>query len=447
MRGVKVGVAAAVLGFIMFVIPLFADQPTQSISEGELGFVLEAIKKLPPLPPENLPPSGMFYSVKNPEWPPFPANVFNLSAWDLGEGGFLLDDRTWKYEGLTSAQSEQSMLMDVNSGGGSFASYTSDELWLEVPTNSLAVSNQFSVILHNTVTNQPYAILTKSDLTWSNWTAELRVTGVAGNATPAQLPKNDRTNLFIWARTCSSSNLIVDASPTPQELAQLLVGGCVTISNVSYTGAAVARGTFTNGICSGLAIDNGVILSSGDITNAIGPNNTYFASSPLQTNGDTDLDTLVGGSGTIDATVLEFDVISPSNSITLTFNYIFASEEYPEYINHYNDPMAIFVSTNYVGTNWINTNNIALVPGTTNSVSVSTINENSNPQFYVDNGDPKYSTNAPVANVQYDGFTTLLSAQTQILPGITYHIKIAIADFDDNGYDSAVFIKAATQCP
>ncbi len=297
------------------------------------------------------------------------------------------------------------------------------------------------------------------------------MTGVASNTTPAQLPKNERTNLFVWARTCSSSNLTVEANPTPEELVRLLVGTCVTISNVTYTGADVARGTFTNGICAGLPIDSGVILSSGNKTNALGPNNdsgvnAIHRGSDLGTNGDADLDNLVGGSGTHDAAVLEFDIVS-SNSVVLKFQYIFASEEYPEYIGQYNDPMAIFVSTNYVGTNWVNTtnDNIALVPGTNRPVSVNTINGGcvqsvnngyispTNPQYYVDNHDPFYSAvppyaaAAPVANLQYDGMTTNLTAQIHICAGVTNHVKIAVADYGDSVYDSAVFLKAALQCP
>ena len=138
-----------------------------------------------------------------------------------------------------------------------------------------------------------------------------------------------------------------------------------------------------------------------------------------------------------------------SNSFVLEFQYVFASEEYPEWIGPYNDPMAIFATTNWDGTNWVitATNNVALVPGTTDlNVSVNNINGGctnsiwgayispTNPQYYVDNDDPHYSAvppyaaAAPVANIQYDGVTTNLTAQIHITAGVTNHIKIAIAD-------------------
>jgi hypothetical protein len=176
------------------------------------------------------------------------------------------------------------------------------------------------------------------------------------------------------------------------------------------------------------------------------------------------LDNLTNGGPTKDAAGLEFDLVS-TNSFPLRFKYIFASEEYPEYISTnggFNDPIAIFVSTNYNGTNWIiNTNNdIALVPGTNQPISVnainggghslvdSTVDPASNPLFYVDNKDPVYSplpayaATAPVYNVQYEGTTVLLTAQIYVSANVTNHIKIAIVDYFDRFYDSAVFIKA-----
>jgi hypothetical protein len=277
--------------------------------------------------------------------------------------------------------------------------------------------------------------------------------------------------------------LWVNYGPTPQQMAQWIMGtNPVMVMNATYTGAQVAKGIFGNGSgvglptgAPGLPIDAGVILANGPITNAIGPNDDNGGGaarnslSNLGQPGDVDLNNLVGDSGTEDAAVLEFDIVA-TNSFTLRFQYIYASEEYPEWIGSYNDPMAIFVSTNFDGTNWVNsiTNDIALVPGTTNvPVSVRTINGGcvsdyygnydspTNVQYYVDNDDPYYSaaTNAaasPVYNLQYDGFTTLLTAQVVISANVTNHVKIAIADdanyVGDADYDSAVFIKAQTPC-
>jgi hypothetical protein len=281
-------------------------------------------------------------------------------------------------------------------------------------------------------------------------------------------------DITVCYPSCSGTNLWVDWMVTPQQMAQWIVGTSnVTVANATFTGTNLARGTFGNGSGAGLtSMDSGIILSSGNIATAVGTNNVPNAGTAFGFNreglpGDADLSNLVGGGTTKDAAVLEFDVVS-TNSFTLQFQYIFASEEYPEWIGSYNDPMAIFVTTNRVGTDWINSinNDLALVPGTTNvPVSVNTINGGctsdvnnnydspSNPQYYVDNYDPHFSAISPYAaafpiyNIQYDGFTTLLTNSVTISANVTNHIKIAIADYGDPNLDSAVFIKATIPCP
>jgi hypothetical protein len=275
------------------------------------------------------------------------------------------------------------------------------------------------------------------------------------------------TGFFALIQT--NGNLNVTYSSAAQELALLLVPmPGLLVTNATYTGASPACGTFSGGNGCGLPIDSGVILSSGDVMSALGPNNApdtstdFFDEEGGNYNGDPDLDNLVGGGqNTFDAAVLEFDVIA-TNSFILQFRYIFASEEYPEYIGENNDPMAIFVSTNRVAGAWVNsiTNDYALVPGTTNvPVSVNTINGGynnglgditppTNPQYYVDNDDPGYmsATNAapvPEFNTQYNGMTVLLTAQTIVSANVTNHVKIAVADYGDPFLDSAVFVTPA----
>jgi len=53
--------------------------------------------------------------------------------------------------------------------------------------------------------------------------------------------------------------------------------------------------------------------------------------------------------------------------------------------------------------------------------------------FYVDN------TNG--ATIEYDGFTTVLTALAVVTPCQTYHLKIVITDAGDPAYDSGVFLE------
>lgn len=60
-----------------------------------------------------------------------------------------------------------------------------------------------------------------------------------------------------------------------------------------------------------------------------------------------------------------------------------------------------------------------------------------------------HTASAPVYDLQYDGLTTsLLTAPKSISANVTYHVKIAIADYSDAQLDSAVFIKTQSfTCP
>ena len=78
--------------------------------------------------------------------------------------------------------------------------------------------------------------------------------------------------------------------------------------------------------------------------------------------GDTDLDKLVPGYYTYDATVLEFDFKPTKNVIRI--QYVFSSDEYNEYVgSKYNDVFGFFV----------NGKNIAKLPDSTN-VTINNIN-------------------------------------------------------------------------
>src|SRR5262249_36262721 len=136
------------------------------------------------------------------------------------------------------------------------------------------------------------------------------------------------------------------------------------------------------------------------------------------------------GFDTLDATVLEFDFV-PSFS-TLTFRYVFSSEEYNEYANSdYNDTFAFFV----------NGVNRALIPDTNTPVSINTINggepfgtDSQNPQFFRNN---EIDTDGgPTIDTEMDGLTIVLTVTAPVNPNVTNHIKLAIADGQDDDFDS-----------
>ncbi|WP_287737276.1 choice-of-anchor L domain-containing protein, partial [Microcystis sp. M045S2] len=216
-------------------------------------------------------------------------------------------------------------------------------------------------------------------------------------------------------------------SVTATNLVTTLVGSGVTVSSISFTGANVAAGLFSGGLAAGLGINEGVVLSSGNIALATGPNNSNFAGADNFQLGDTDLNNIVTPNTTNDAAVLQFNFIPLSS--TISFAFVFASEEYPEFVGSaFNDVFAFFV----------NGQNIALIPGTTTPVSINNVSPVTNSTFFISNTGGTFDN-------QFDGFTTVLSATANDLaPGIPARIKLAIADATDLIYDSAVFIQAGS---
>lgn len=229
----------------------------------------------------------------------------------------------------------------------------------------------------------------------------------------------------------------INGTVTFQDLADNLLGSGVVLSNLQYTGANHASGLFTNAESSGFGIDEGIILSCGLATNILGPNNSSGISYGNGQPGDSDLNTLIPGYFTRDASVLEFDFVADFNSIT--FTYVFGSDEYLEYVNSsFNDVFGFFLDGQ----------NVAKIPNSTDPVSINMINHLSHTNYFVNNdihhgpgmGFPPSTT----YNTEADGFTTTLSVSAAVTPGQTHHIRLAIADAGDSALDSWVLIKAGS---
>lgn len=228
-----------------------------------------------------------------------------------------------------------------------------------------------------------------------------------------------------------------------------LIGGGVVASNITYSGDNDAVGFFNGSNCN-IGLSSGVILTTGTVENStsmfgdqegpFGPNN--IASSGVDNGyaGDPLLESIVNNT-TYNASVLEFDFTAVGDEVS--FKYVFASEEYLEYVNAgYNDVFGFFISgPNPGGGNYVNTN-IAKVPGNNMAVSIDNVNNLVNNSYYIDNGDGFSSPqNSSSFYVQYDGFTVPLTANASLVCGATYHIKIAICDVGDGQYDSGVFLE------
>ncbi|MFN0203669.1 MAG: PKD domain-containing protein [Bacteroidia bacterium] len=239
---------------------------------------------------------------------------------------------------------------------------------------------------------------------------------------------------------------ITVSGPPPSHLQRIkdLFGAGVTISNivvncdtVGTLPADLQMGGFT--APAGFGVTAGILLTSGTIQNAVGPNNSGGSTGATTANiSDPTLNTLPGVLGTKDACVIEFDMVPYCDTVAI--NYIFGSEEYLEFVGSFNDVFGFFITgQNPAGGTYTNTN-IATVPGTTTFVSINNVNNVSNSAYYVNNGTGT-TPNATQAT-QYDGYTVPLTAVAYVVPCTQYHVKIAVADDLDQSLDSGVFLES-----
>ena len=238
---------------------------------------------------------------------------------------------------------------------------------------------------------------------------------------------------LLTFQTQAQSELYVDPDISAEQMVEDFFNGiCIDISNVSYGGNLSSKAYF-EGANTDLGIPGGILMSTGNAIAAIGPVNPN-ASSAMGGGGDDDLEAIFNVN-TNDAVTLEFDLVSDITD-TMYFSYVFASEEYLEWVGQYNDVFAFFVE----GAGYDSMTNIALLPDGETLVSINTVNHLTNTMYFIDyQGLNGY-------HLKYDGMTVELSAPFVVQANESYHIKIAIADANDQIFDSAVFLGVESLC-
>lgn len=252
---------------------------------------------------------------------------------------------------------------------------------------------------------------------------------------------------MLFISNSGFSQLVVDPNQNINLLVQKLLGcNKIKVSNVTFKGNSEMKAYF-NSTNSNVGLKDGLLLSSGKATDAIGPNNDAGGQGVnYSVPGDVDLNALCPPYVTKDAAVLEFDFVPITDSVAI--KYVFASEEYLEWVNsQFNDVFGFFLSGPGISGPYTNNAvNLAIVPNTNTVVSVNSINKNVNSGSYVDNGTGASGTSQYSNGFvnQFDGFTKPLIARHVVIPGQTYHIKLAVSDVQDAAYDSGVFIEAGS---
>ena len=238
----------------------------------------------------------------------------------------------------------------------------------------------------------------------------------------------------------------------------------VTVSNITYTGDDSAAGVFDGG--TGIVgFEGGIVLSSGRVIDAVGPNTLDMTSTDFAgSQGDADLDALVDEvfdcdppsnpcPPTFDAASLEFDLQTGFDEVF--FEYVFTSEEYNEFTNSQ--------FTNIFGF-FIDGTNFALLPDATTPVAINSINagnpvgtDASNPDLFINNdcsdigtglfpcGTDTSTANQAGLNIEADGLTVVLGFVAPVAPAPAVNrVKLAIADVGDAILDSWVFVRGGS---
>ncbi len=275
-------------------------------------------------------------------------------------------------------------------------------------------------------------------------------------------------SLLLFCATLISTSLlsqtpleVTNAPPiTPENLiTNIFLGDGVEVIDVQYEGDGASVGFFKNGQDE-IGIDRGIVMSTGRVVTQGGqigvdsPGSSQASSGVNSSADDVDLQSIASPNDINDVTKYTITFIPISD--TLRFNYVFGSEEYPEFAcTNYNDIFGFFISGPGINGPFENNGqNIALIPGTNLPVTINNINSgtpgasggtvaNCTPpngslafsQYYNSNNP---SNNLPV----YDGFTNVLTAEAVVVPCSTYTIKLVISDVFDAVYDSGVFLEA-----
>ena len=183
---------------------------------------------------------------------------------------------------------------------------------------------------------------------------------------------------------------------------------------------------------------NGVVLSTCRANYVVGPNGSILSDSAPNWLGDSDLSQALTIPNISNATLLEFDFVPLTSSIS--FDYIFSSEEY-----HGNAPCSYSDGFAFLLKAAGSTDpyqNLAVIPNTAIPVKVTTVHPNISGSCTAQNESYFGSYNSYNTPTNFNGQTVVMTAKGDVIPGTTYHIKLVIADETNPQYDSAIFLGA-----
>lgn len=246
--------------------------------------------------------------------------------------------------------------------------------------------------------------------------------------------------LFLGLFFPVHAQLTVQGGLTAQQLADVISGPGIQVFNVTMNCPNGASGSF-DGTNTNININSGILLTSGTVANAALPQTSPGITAANNAPGDADLNN-VSGVTTFDACALEFDFVSSCDTIAIA--YVFASDEYDEWVcSTVNDVFGFFVTGP-----GLNNVNIARIPGTNIPVAINSVNNGAvGANGFIgapgcDIGNSAFFTSNNLGTThEYDGQTIRMEAKTWVMPCDTYHVKLVVADGGDEILDSGVFLE------
>lgn len=228
----------------------------------------------------------------------------------------------------------------------------------------------------------------------------------------------------------TGAELNYDRNATAEEMAETIFGDGVEVVDADYTGDSRSSAIFSGGdsLAPGATpADSGVILSTGRAdryTNSSGdPNRSVNQSTNTSGENNNAEFNAAAGTRTYDASYLDVTFVPDGDYITMQF--IFASEEYPEYTSSiYQDFVGVWINGEFVDVEFGN-----------GDADPGNINSGSNENLYLDNTNDAYNT-------EMDGLTVTMTLTIPVIAGEENDIRIGIADVSDSSYDSNLLIAA-----
>jgi len=270
--------------------------------------------------------------------------------------------------------------------------------------------------------------------------------------------------LMFWPLLLSSQIQVTPGNTapfTPENIIEsVFLGGGVEVTNISFDGDERALGVFDNassfGLSKGIIMSTGFAMSAAEINDppSYAGNNT--AGTDIQ---DSDLE---AAAGVEVKDIAKYEITFIPTSDTIRFRYIFASEEYPEFVcDTKNDVFGFFIQgPNPAGGDYL-MENIALIPDPSDPsgntfldlpVTINSVNggaaapytnaELCSPPMGSLEYSQYYNEVSPGSFPIYDAYLDVFTAQALVVPCEEYTIKLAIGDGGDGDFDSAVFLEA-----